>query len=262
MLIEAGADVNASYNPLTVSKLLKDVRFLRNKIIRLDSGGRTPLHQAARQGHISLIRLLLQHGADPNLRDEYGRIPLHVAAGAGHFDVVELLVRKGSNADGLYIPASSLHEQALSAQKKKIDTTSSGGPKWPFGGYQISPRKCLACEKGHFAAVALLLEHGANLTLKGSNGYLPIELAADGGYDGVIELILNSRQAAELPENAYDKSLQVAARSGHEGAVRLLLQRGTQINLREEYNSATGVYSYPALSVATNTVATQYSNCC
>ena len=38
---------------------------------------RTPLHYAAKHGHLICIRLLLKHGADPNTRDGDGYTPLH-----------------------------------------------------------------------------------------------------------------------------------------------------------------------------------------
>jgi len=39
----------------------------------------TPLHIAAYDGNISLIKLLLEHNADPYIKDEGGNIPLEVA---------------------------------------------------------------------------------------------------------------------------------------------------------------------------------------
>ena len=38
---------------------------------------RTPLHYAAKHGHLDCIRLLLKYGADPNSRDGDGYTPLH-----------------------------------------------------------------------------------------------------------------------------------------------------------------------------------------
>ncbi len=44
-----------------------------------DKAGRTALHHAAKAGEITKIRLLLEHGADPHLKDKAGRLPVDVA---------------------------------------------------------------------------------------------------------------------------------------------------------------------------------------
>ena len=57
----------------------------------------TPLHLAAWQGHVDIVRLLLDRGADVNARGDGGRTPLHYAAYWGHLDVVELLIEEGAD---------------------------------------------------------------------------------------------------------------------------------------------------------------------
>jgi ankyrin repeat protein len=54
--------------------------------------GRTALHYAAEEGYEEVVALLLDNGAHANSRDEYGRTPLMRACINGHLDVVKMLV--------------------------------------------------------------------------------------------------------------------------------------------------------------------------
>jgi ankyrin repeat protein len=65
---------------------------------RLAAGG-TPLHLAVR--HPDALRLLVEHGADPNARDDRdGATALHVAAADGHLDSVRILLDAGADVHG------------------------------------------------------------------------------------------------------------------------------------------------------------------
>ena len=54
----------------------------------------TPLHWAVRQGHFQMVLLLMQNGADPNIKDGEGCSGLHLAAQFGHTSIVAYLVAK------------------------------------------------------------------------------------------------------------------------------------------------------------------------
>lgn len=54
----------------------------------------TPLHCAARIGHTSMVKLLLENGASPNLATTAGHTPLHTAAREGHVDTALALLEK------------------------------------------------------------------------------------------------------------------------------------------------------------------------
>ena len=76
--------------------LLKtDPELVRERI----ASGSTGRHQAVR--HPEAVRLLIAHGADPNVRDEADNAgPLHFAAANGSLDSVRILLDAGADVRG------------------------------------------------------------------------------------------------------------------------------------------------------------------
>ena len=52
----------------------------------------TILHDAARDGYLDMVKVLLSHGANANLKDDRGYLPVHLAEQEGHTEVVKLLL--------------------------------------------------------------------------------------------------------------------------------------------------------------------------
>ncbi len=64
-----------------------------------NKSGATPLHTAALGGDAEVVKLLLDHGAEINARDqESGATPLSYAASLGRAEVVDLLLTRGADA--------------------------------------------------------------------------------------------------------------------------------------------------------------------
>jgi len=59
--------------------------------------GAAPLQSAVAAGHAEIVRMLLKHGADPNVREQGGSTPLHAAAQNGDEDMIRILLFGGSD---------------------------------------------------------------------------------------------------------------------------------------------------------------------
>jgi ankyrin repeat protein len=59
----------------------------------------TPLQSATAAGHINIVRMLLEHGADPNVSEAGGFTPLQTASASGNTDLVRLLMEHGASLD-------------------------------------------------------------------------------------------------------------------------------------------------------------------
>ena len=105
-LLDCGADVNplddfgctpldfastGGFNNPRVVRLLLDHGAIPNVRARL-SDGLTTLHRASQTGRAEMVRLLIEHGADVEMKDAIGRTPLEVASGEQRDEIIRLLL--------------------------------------------------------------------------------------------------------------------------------------------------------------------------
>ncbi|KAK5582915.1 hypothetical protein RB653_004504 [Dictyostelium firmibasis] len=70
------------------------------KIINsINSRGQPPLFIACSYGNIECVDLLLENGADPNIKDKYGSTMLHESLNFKHYEIVKKLVLCGANVN-------------------------------------------------------------------------------------------------------------------------------------------------------------------
>ena len=59
--------------------------------------GLTPWHLASQEGHVEVVRFLVEHGVDAAAQDQCGRTPLHRASERGHLGLARFLIEHGTN---------------------------------------------------------------------------------------------------------------------------------------------------------------------
>lgn len=91
-----------------------------------------PLYMAARTGHISLLRLLLYYGADPNQRLFDGRTAMHRCAKFGHLEMIDLLKQAGAdiNAQTTKYKETPLHVAGEVKNQMTIGFLMKLGANW------------------------------------------------------------------------------------------------------------------------------------
>ena len=119
-----------------VRQLLDEDPSLANKVGDAFSGylgSGSPLRNAAQQGHMDIVRLLLERGADPNLPEEQiapkGHA-LYAAAANGHYDIAKLLLERGAFPNPpVESSADALSMALMRKDQRMVDLLTSYGAK-------------------------------------------------------------------------------------------------------------------------------------
>ena len=109
------------------------------------------------------------------------------------------------------------------------------------GDLNMSTAQHWAAENGHEAVVRLLLENGAGVDVKSSNGRTALNEAAAGGHEAVVRLLLENGAGVNVRDRSGRVALHWMAASGHEAVVRLLLENGAGVDVQGN-DGATALY--------------------
>lgn len=141
------------------------------------------LHYAAASDNWQVIRILLDHGADPAAADVRGNTPLHYAAAFNTYNATTKLLEKAEG--GLSINISNANGKAplhLAASPES---------------FQAVPRPIVPA----LALEALLLHH-ANPMVRDAEGNNPLHLAARGGYVEILRCLIAMTNIPAEEKNA------------------------------------------------------------
>ncbi|CAE7366960.1 unnamed protein product [Symbiodinium natans] len=153
---------------------------------------------AARAGSVDKVEAMLRLPQDPNLADEDDRRPILEASGGGHVEVVRLLVEAGADKDVPDVDGCTALSLAAAevgcievvrllveagADKDLADNNGNRALMW-------------AAIRGNTEVAHLLVEAGADKDLASNGGYTALMSAAAIGHRKLVRLL------EEAPESA------------------------------------------------------------
>ncbi|XP_076866837.1 transient receptor potential cation channel subfamily A member 1b [Brachyhypopomus gauderio] len=198
---------------LAVIRLIVDT-VGREELNAQDDQGRTPLHWAVEKKQEKSCALLLELGADPNLHNMAVMAPLHLAISLEHNHLVKLL---------------------LSCSRTDVNLEGDLG----------NTPVMLACSHNNCAALQILFERGAKLCHQNKLGHYAIHTLAFAGAKDAMELILQKGEELGVSTvthiNYLDKSrsspLHLAVRGGNIEVIKLCISKGARVDQQQSDKS-------------------------
>lgn len=213
----------AAYNGdlKTLKRLLTEEWTSLGEVNRQDEAGMTALMWAALNGHSMTCRLLLEHGADPEIKQtQGGNTAMHFAAGKGHVDIVRSLLASGAQPGHRnHLRSTPLLMAILYAGGREVDDDRSR-------------RMC--------KVVHLLYTQGASVTEKAADGSTLLDLAIDRQLLPAVDILLKlGTQVNYFNPVTGCTPLQAVCATAHCGKggyemMRLLVGKGAHVNRKAD----------------------------
>ena len=188
----------------------------------LDVGKRTPLFMATTRGHLATAVTLLSAGADVNVRCEHGtNSALMEACRCGHVDIMRVLIEHGADVMAVTSTRSQksvLHVAASNSTAGTIDVLVEAGANIEardgFGGTPLHE----AASKLSTKAATALLEHGADVNAQDRGESTPLhsaaamagqECAGRQGAADMVDLLLRSGADETIKDDNCNAAVDV-----------------------------------------------------
>jgi ankyrin repeat protein len=231
-------------NTLLMLAILQDLSFAavalieRSKDINVKGYfGQTALHEAARQGNVEIVKLLIDRGADINIItvDRNRGTALHDAALKGNMEIVKMLIEKGSNVNATNKSGGTVLAKAISSGNKKVVelVLDSGGAINVVLNEEKVSHLLQVVKEGKIEIAELLIARGADVTCADFAGRTPLHEAVDrnGGLLGIATLLLEKGAKVDARSTYPGQTpLHAAVLTGNKDIVQLLLKNGADPN--------------------------------
>uniref|UniRef100_A0AAX7T0Z6 E3 ubiquitin-protein ligase MIB2 n=1 Tax=Astatotilapia calliptera TaxID=8154 RepID=A0AAX7T0Z6_ASTCA len=203
-----------------------------------DEDGDTALHYTAFGNQAEIARLLLSKGANVNLLNNSMCTALHIAVNKGFTDVVRVLTEHSADVNLQDSYGDTPLHDAIAKDFRNIIEILSVVPNIDFTqqnhrGFNLLHHAAL---KGNKLATEKILARARQLVdVKKEDGFSALHLAALNNHKDVAEILIKEgRCDINIRNNRNQTPLQLAVTQGHTELVQLLVDEGADVNMEDE----------------------------
>ena len=188
-------------NQHNVIKVILDLHFTPTDFMvnENDFHDNTPLHIACTEGFLDTVKVLIEHKAQVENKNEDEKTPFHLAAENGHAEVVDFILKGNKNVlsdcdeDG----NTALH---LAASSKMTNTLER------------------------------LIDNGSDVRRRNNRDWTPLDCAAAAGAYNCAQKLLDDNADVDPVDKNGTTPLHLTAAHGHPRLAGLLIERGARID--------------------------------
>lgn len=204
------------------------------------TSGYTPLFYAAEGGHISMVKLLLKNGADPNANIN-GYLPVCGALATRHQNIAIYMFDHGTNVHFINKNGDTfLHLACPIGGVKLVNYLVRRGLNVNACGSDGNTPIFCSAETNNVEAAAALIKLGANIHVRNKGGLTPLHWATDSYCTDVAKLLISKGLSVNATDNDGQTLLHSVAERGLSNddggvaAAALFISKGAKINTKDK----------------------------